>query len=426
MPELNAKIEKLTLQGDKEVTILSLVGFIDSSTYISFENVLEMLLREPRRDVIIDLANLTYVNSSGMSALLNYYRSFLDTGKELVLARMSSEVETTMSMLGLTAIVPSFPDRETAIKYLTSAPAGSRSWSEFVKPSARAKTAAPAAAPAARAAAVAPEGSSVLMLLPRRDHFAEVTRLRFESEKGRCLILNNCIEALTRFDELNPDLIILEDRIEQSEEFLWKVKAQKRRSVVPVVKLYWAGTDINARKDFKIWENDYLVEPFEMMELFLLGESELRRRPEDRRTLLHLTHFEFRTTGPNIDRGLDLVRTLALEAGFTGERFAEINAAFAEAVDNAMRHGNRGSPDRYIDVTFQLDTEKATMTVEDEGDGFDFEWHLERARRIAAGEAPPPSVEGKIGGLGIPLMYKSTDRIMYFGRGNIVRLEKKV
>ena len=51
---------------------------------------------------------------------------------------------------------------------------------------------------------------------------------------------------------------------------------------------------------------------------------------------------------------------------------------------------------------------------------------MERARRIASGEPPPPSVEGKIGGLGIPLMYKSTDRIAYFGRGNIVRLEKKV
>lgn len=422
MPELNAKIEKLALEGGREVTVLSLVGFIDSSTYISFENVLEMLLRE-RRDVIIDMSDLTYINSSGMSALLNYYRTFLDTGKEFVLAEVSREVETPMQLLGLTAIVPFFADREEAVKYLLSAPAGSRTWTPFARPAeVPALAGVQAPAPAATAAA----GTSVLMVVPRKDHFVEVTRLRFEMEKGRCRVLHNCVEALSRFDEVNPDLIILEDRLEQSEEFLWKVKAQKRRSVVPVVKLYWSGTDINARKDFKIWENDYLVEPFEMMELFLLGETELRRRPEEQRRLLHHTHFEFRTTGPNIDRGLDLVRTLSLEACFTGERFAELNAAFAEAVDNAMRHGNRGNPDRYIDVTYQMDNEKVTITVEDEGDGFDFEWHLERARRIAAGESPPPSSEGRIGGLGIPLMYKSTDRIMYFGRGNIVRLEKKL
>jgi len=423
MPELNAKIEKLTTEGTKEVAVLSLVGFIDSSTFVSFENVLEMLLREPEQDVIIDLSDLTYINSSGMSALLIYYRSFLDTGKELVLTCMSADVDTTMSLLGLTSVVPSFKVRQDAVEYLSSAPAGSRQWT----PQAREPVAA-AELPAVSARPELPsrDGISVLMIMPQKDHFTEVTRLRFEQRKARCHMLNSCVEAFSRFDEINPDLIILEDKLAQSEDFLWKVKAKKNKSVVPVLKLYWTGTDINARKDFKIWENDYLVEPFELMELFLLGEAELKRLPEDRETILHHTHFEFRTTGKNIDRALELARTLSSEAGLSGDRFSEINAAFAEGIDNAVRHGNKGNPDQFIDVVFQLDTEGVTITIEDEGDGFDFEWHLERARKIASGQPMSVDKSGRVGGLGIPLMFKSTDRIMYFGRGNIVRLEKIV
>ena len=54
--------------------------------------------------------------------------------------------------------------------------------------------------------------------------------------------------------------------------------------------------DVSRRDGFRVWENDYLTDPFELMHLFVLTESELKRVPRDRHMVSQQVHFQLDST----------------------------------------------------------------------------------------------------------------------------------
>jgi len=427
MPQLKIRVERVALaEGSPTVAWVSLDGFLDASTLLSFERTLALLHGEGQGDVVLDCAALLYANSSAVGTMLNYRNLLLKEGRDLLLARVSTQVRTTLDLLGLSLALPCLPGRSQVAAYLASAPPGERQWPVPAEPhAAPAEAAAPSDAGRA-APAPAPE-RKIMMIAPEENRFTDVTKMRLAAPNGRFHIVSSCSEALHDFDVVDPDLVILEDPMRGSEDFLWAIKTEKGKSIVPVVKLYWTGTDIEARRDFKVWEDDFLVEPFEVMEFFALCEAELKRFPDDRKVLLHQTHFEFRTRKENLHRARELGQSLLGKSGLAEAAATAMSNAFAEALENAARHGNGYDPGKHIDVVFLLDRQKVSITVADEGRGFDFRPHLDRA---AQHEPVPPErlrqTRGSLGKLGIALMARSTDRLEYLEPGNRVRLTKFV
>ncbi|MBM4040548.1 MAG: STAS domain-containing protein [Planctomycetes bacterium] len=424
MPQLKIHIRRSTVGDGLPVAWVELDGFLDASTVLSFDNTLQLLHREGQGAVVLDFRAVLYANSSAIGAILNYRNLLLQEGRELALMHLSPQVRTTLDLLGLSAVLPCLANKAAVVEYLTSAPPG-----KAAPPPAPEGAAAPspAAGLVSRPAAVAVAKRHILMIAPEENRFTDILKMRLLVPRGRFEIVASCSEALHRFDEVDPDLIILEDPMKGSEDFLWAVKTEKGKSVVPVIKLYWTGTDIETRREFKIWEDDFLLEPFEVMELFALSEAELRRFPEDRKVLLHLAHFEFRTRKANIARAGELAASLLGKSGLAAAGVAAMSAAFAEAVENAARHAHGYAPEKRIDVTFLLDREKVAITVSDEGPGFDFAPHLERARQQPP--VPPERLQqsrGGLGKLGIPLMARCVDQLEYLGSGNSVRLTKRL
>ncbi len=425
MPRLNIHVRRSTVGDGLPVAWVELDGFLDASTVLSFESTLELLYGEGRGDVVLDCARLLYANSSGIGMVLNYRNLLLRGGRELLLVKVSSQVRTALDLLGLSLVVPCLADDGAATDYLASAPPGRRA--PLVPAEAAVGAAgAPARGPAKPAGL--PNGKrNVMMVAPEENRFTDIMKMRLAAPQGRFHIVTSCSEALHHFDELNPDLIILEDPMKGSEEFLWAIKTEKGKSLVPAVKLYWTGTDIETRKDFKIWENDFLVEPFEVMELFALCEAELARFPHDRRVLLHQTHYEFRTRKENLQRANELGASLLKKSGLSAAAVTAMSTALAEALDNAARHGNAYEPEKHVDVVFLLDHAKVSLTVTDEGRGFDFRPHVERARHEPP--VPPERLRqdrGGLGKLGIALMVRCADEVEYLGPGNSVRLTKRL
>jgi len=425
MPQLKLQVRRSTVGDDLPVAWLVLEGFLDASTVLSFENTLELLHREERGNVVLDFGQVLYANSTAIGTILNYRNLLLQGGRELFLIKVAPQVRTTFDLLGLTAVVPCLADEEAAAQYLVSASVGERDPEAFVRRRAAGEPG--EARDGAPVRSLEPAKCNVMMIVPEENRFTDITKMRLLSPQGRFRIVTDCAEALHVFDELDPDLIVLEDPLHGSEDFLWAVKTEKGKSVVPVIKLYWTGTDIESRKEFKIWEEDFLVEPFELMELFMLAESELRRIPEDRKVLLHQTHLEFRTRKENLRRASEVASTLIQKAGLTGEGAATLSAAFSEALENAARHAHQYDPRKCIDVVFLLDREKLSITVTDESEGFDSRPYLERAEReVPLGEERLRQSRGKLGGLGIALMKRCTDELEYLGKGNAIRLTKRL
>lgn len=272
------------------------------------------------------------------------------------------------------------------------------------------------------------ERSHVLLVTPLKGRFARVLRLHFKGRDGEYQMLYDIKEALDRYDELAPDLVILDSRADPNGEFVNRIKIQKERSLTSIIKFYENEGDLERQLDFKIWENDYLVEPFEVLELFSLAEAELIRVPKDRSVLQQQIHFEFRTSQENVEKACKLVDLVVRQSIPSQEDATALYAAVKEAIDNAVIHGNRWDSEKAVDVNVLVDRKKITVIVEDQGQGFDFDYYLRRLDDSEAFEKAKRRIleEGIRGGLGILLMYKCTDRLEYSGAGNIVRLEKNI
>ena len=167
------------------------------------------------------------------------------------------------------------------------------------------------------------------------------------------------------------------------------------------------------------------VDPFDLMKLFVLAETELRRVPKDRDLFSQQVKFEFVSVRASMEKGLQLGNRLLQKLDVSDNDRTALYAAFKEGVENAAAHGNKFDPEKRIIVTFVVDPNRATFLIEDEGEGFDHVYYMAQIDNKEAFERAKDRIrQGNRGGLGILLMHKCSDRLEYSGRGNIVRIEK--
>ncbi len=92
-----------------------------------------------------------------------------------------------------------------------------------------------------------------------------------------------------------------------------------------------------------------------------------------------------------------------------------IRLAIEEGLNNAIKHGNRFIPDKRVEVEFDIDEKRATITITDQGDGFD------------PSVVPDPTTDENLQkptGRGIMLMRAYMDKVCYNDRGNQVCMVK--
>jgi serine/threonine-protein kinase RsbW len=124
-----------------------------------------------------------------------------------------------------------------------------------------------------------------------------------------------------------------------------------------------------------------------------------------------------------ISSDLQVARKLALEllgvvkrCGYDEACAFAIRLALEEALNNAVRHGNRMDPAKVVEVEYDIDPRRAIITVTDQGEGFN-----------PAGVPDPTTDENleKPTGRGIMLMRAYMDQVRFNDRGNQVRLVKQ-
>ena len=118
------------------------------------------------------------------------------------------------------------------------------------------------------------------------------------------------------------------------------------------------------------------------------------------------------------DLGQQVVQRIvdkATQAGFGGRDLFGIRLSVDEAVTNAIKHGNKLSPDKTVRIDFRLDQRAVRIEIEDQGSGFRPE------------EVPDPLAEENLerpSGRGLMLMREFMTRIEFNDKGNVVVLEK--
>src|SRR6476661_8366929 len=87
--------------------------------------------------------------------------------------------------------------------------------------------------------------------------------------------------------------------------------------------------------------------------------------------------------------------------------------AVTEAVNNAILHGNKNDPDKFVKIGFESDDQKLVFSISDEGEGFD--------HTTLPDPTDPVNID-KISGRGVFLMQSLADSIEFEQNGSKVLL----
>ena len=130
-------------------------------------------------------------------------------------------------------------------------------------------------------------------------------------------------------------------------------------------------------------------------------------------TALSPKHIQLPSDLSYLPRIEGIVDNLAREFNLPQGIAANVYMAVTEAVKNAIVFGNNSNHDQPVDIYIKQDGKKLTVTVEDQGKGFDF-----------SATPDPTAVENirKITGRGIFFMKNLADDVEFGNNGASVKL----
>jgi len=98
--------------------VFAVEGRLDSSNSADLESVVEERIEQGERYMLFDLAQLSYVSSSGLRVLLSAAKKLRPGGGKVVLAALQEPVREVLEITGFTAIFEVFDCRGDALAAL--------------------------------------------------------------------------------------------------------------------------------------------------------------------------------------------------------------------------------------------------------------------------------------------------------------------
>jgi anti-sigma regulatory factor (Ser/Thr protein kinase) len=216
---------------------------------------------------------------------------------------------------------------------------------------------------------------------------------------------------------------IVDSRCDFALDLIRKIKVEGTNGVarMPVILI-----DGDVTPEFQILTEERVASTADAAKIGQLVDDLIERRARRRRLFAQEISLELATTPENVERAGEVFDALIATTGFTEHDQVALSSTFRECVGNAAEHGNKQDPKKKIRVLYLRDEAKIGFVVTDEGAGFDHTKFLARADEVSpldhtrsrrANEARP-------GGLGVFIMKKTCDAIVFNDRGNSIFLMK--
>ena len=100
----------------KDITLLSVKGFIDTTTSQEFERAFQTVLGEKKFKLIVDLREANYISSAGWGIFVGEIKRIRGQKGDLFLAAMTPEVMDAYELLQFETIIKSFPTVDQAVQ----------------------------------------------------------------------------------------------------------------------------------------------------------------------------------------------------------------------------------------------------------------------------------------------------------------------
>jgi anti-anti-sigma factor len=103
------------------ITVVELSGHLNlGNNLVSIEGLLKRLIAEGSRKLVIDLTELTYIDSAGVGMLVSANGQMDAVGGRLILAGSHGSPAKILDMVHMNKIVRLEPDADSACKHLAS------------------------------------------------------------------------------------------------------------------------------------------------------------------------------------------------------------------------------------------------------------------------------------------------------------------
>lgn len=99
------------------LTVIRLVGSIDSHTYDRLESEFEKLYAKGAYRIVIDMSGVGYISSAGTGVIIGALGPTRSHNGDLVLINLASEVSAVLDLLGLTPMLSIAHDPETLMTF---------------------------------------------------------------------------------------------------------------------------------------------------------------------------------------------------------------------------------------------------------------------------------------------------------------------
>ena len=165
--------------------------------------------------------------------------------------------------------------------------------------------------------------SERILVVDDDSNICELLRLYLEKEGYEVSIANNGGEAVKMFQELSPDLMLLDIMLPVLDG--WQVCREIRKiSDKPIIMLTAKGETFDKVLGFELGADDYVVKPFDAKEVMARVKAVLRRSGSAEKVdvkevrydklVINLTNYELRVDGKKVDtppKELELIYHLA-------------------------------------------------------------------------------------------------------------------
>ena len=105
-----------TIRQVGQVSVVEVIGKLTSFESGALRNSIAQLLKEGRKQILLNLSRLTYLDSSGIGDLVHTYMSVIKRGGEMKVVGLSDKVEEILKITQLYQVFQEFQDEHSALE----------------------------------------------------------------------------------------------------------------------------------------------------------------------------------------------------------------------------------------------------------------------------------------------------------------------
>jgi len=108
---------KIRQHGD--IALIDVVGHLTYLEVAALHDAVRVLLHQKRNNIVLNLSQLGYLDSSGIGELARIYVAVVKQGGTMKVIGLSAKVEEVLKVTHLSQVFQEFPDEQSALRSFT-------------------------------------------------------------------------------------------------------------------------------------------------------------------------------------------------------------------------------------------------------------------------------------------------------------------